>query len=286
MQYTRANIFGLTLVVGFLLPAAVPGVGIDYPYFFILVIVLMAYFLIKWDSVKKITDKSTLPEMALAIVVIGAVYAYKAIEGVPVGLLDLLVIFLGAVVFSFGLRALKKFWIPVAYGVILLAGYQIENYTPNFVSLQNWLAGVLAGSVRGLGIGASATGELVTMTTPSGAPLVLDVSSDCTGIQGILAFGMLSTMTLLDFKPRMSRLVPIFAIGFLGAFVINIVRLIVVFLTFEYLGVDAGTTMHVYFGYIIFIVWVLAFWFVAFKYLGPPRGAIPQQASVMPVLKT
>jgi len=107
------------------------------------------------------------------------------------------------------------------------------------------------------------------MILPNGSPIFLEVSGACTGLQGILAFGMLSTMSLLDLKPRISRLVPIFTIGFLGAFLINILRLLVVFLTFEYFGLDAGTTMHIYFGYLLFVGWVLAFWALAFRYLVP-----------------
>lgn len=267
----------------FLLPAAIPNVGLDYPYFFIMVIVLFAWFLFKWDSVKAISTRSSKAEMLLALSGLGAIYAFKVFEGTPVGILDLILLFLGAVVFTYGLRAMKLFWVPAAYGVVLLAGYQIENYTPNFVALQDWLAGVLAATVSAFGIGASVSGHLVTLNTSSGT-LLLDVASDCTGIQGILAFGMLSTMALLDLKPRMSRLIPIFAIGFLGAFLTNILRLVVVFLTFEYLGPDVGGSVHVYFGYLIFIVWVMAFWMIAFRYLGPARGALPRQTALAPKL--
>jgi exosortase/archaeosortase family protein len=112
------------------------------------------------------------------------------------------------------------------------------------------------------------SGHVVYLSSNTG-PLALNVESDCTGIQGILAFGLLSTMSVLDLKPRLSRLLPLFALGFLGAFLINIVRLFMVFLTFEYLGVAAGTEVHVYAGYTLFIVWVLAFWSLAFRYLGP-----------------
>lgn len=49
------NLFLLTLTAGFLLPAAIPGLGLDYPYFFILVIVLFAWLIIKLDSVKSIS---------------------------------------------------------------------------------------------------------------------------------------------------------------------------------------------------------------------------------------
>jgi len=269
MQFTRSNLFALVLAIGFLLPIAIPGVGLFTEYFFIMVIVLLAWFLIKWGSVRAITASSGRLEMTLGLLLIGADYAFNAWRASSVGLIDLNVIFIGAVIFAFGVRSFKIFWVPVAYGVILLAGYQVEAIVPNYVALQNWLASVMVQSVNALGIRASVLGDLVTMYLPNGSPIFLEVSGACTGLQGILAFGMLSTMSLLDLKPKVSRLVPIFTIGFLGAFLINILRLFVVFLTFEYFGLDAGTTMHVYFGYLLFVGWVLAFWALAFRYLVP-----------------
>ena len=277
MNLSRADVFALSIVVGYLLPLVIPNVGLDYQYFFIMVIVLFAWFLIKWNSVKAITRKSGKAEILLGSAVIVADYAFNFVRGSTVGILDLIVILLGAVVLTYGLRSLKLFWVPVAYGIILLAGYQIENYTPNYLALQNWLAGVMVSAINALGIVATASGDLVSMILPNGTSLILEVAGACTGLQGILAFGMLSTMTLLDLKPKMSRIVPIFAIGFAGAFLINILRLLVVFLTFWLFGVGAGEAMHVYFGYLIFVAWVLVFWALAFKYLVPPPAPTSSQ---------
>lgn len=277
----KSTLFVLTLAAGFLLPSILPSVGIDYPYFFIFAVVLFAWFLIKWDYLTRIDSRSNATEMVLGVAVIGADYAFNAVRGSTVGLVDFMVIFLASAVLVYGSKSLKSFWVPVVYGVVLLAGYQIENYLPNYVVLQDWLAEVMAGSMRALGIGAIVSGHLVSINLANGTPVALDIASDCTGLQGILAFGMLSTLALLDVKPRVSRLIPVFVVGFLGAFLINIVRLIVVFITFEFFGVSAGSTMHVYFGYLIFIVWVLAFWTMAFRYLGPPRGTLPQQPDTL-----
>lgn len=269
LRLTRAGVFVATVTASYLLPLAIPNVGIDYPYFFMMAIVLMAWLAIKWNAVRSIKEVGSVPEMAGALVVVGADYAFNSYRASAVGMADLVILLLAAAVFAFGLRPLKSFWVPAAYGVILLAGYQIENYTPNYIALQYWLAGVLASAVKLMGIGATAYGQLVIMDAPNGTHLLLEIDSSCTGLQGILAFGMLSTMTLLDMKPKLSRLVPLFIVGFAGAFLINVVRLFVVFLTFEYAGVDAGTTMHVYFGYAIFVAWVVAFWALAFRYLSP-----------------
>jgi len=282
MFLTRAYGFVLGLAAAYLAPIGIPGVGLDYPYFFIMSIVLLAWFIFRWEGVKSLSQRSSLLEASVGVSIIVADYAENLAAGSRVGMLDLLVIFVGVAIAFYGLRSLKFFWVPATYGIILLLGYQIENYAPNFVALQEWLANVLASSMTVLGISASVSGHLVVLNPNSNSPLFLDVESDCTGIQGILAFGMLSTMALLDMKPKLSKLIPLFAIGFAGAFLINIVRLIVVFLTFEFLGVDAGTAMHVYFGYVIFIAWVMVFWTLAFRYLAPSRVVGPSPIPISP----
>jgi len=280
LRLSRSSVFGLTLSAAFLLPLAIPNVGLDIQYFFVMVVVLAAWFIIKWDAVKKITEKGSIPEMIAGCAIILADYAYNAIKVSTIGVDDMIVIFFGVIVLTYGIRSLKLFWVPLVYGLVLLSGYQIEKYAPNYTALQDWLAGVMATAVNALGIGATVTGDIVTMNLPNGSPIYLELASACTGLQGILAFGMLSTMTLLDMKPRWSRIIPIFVIGFAGAFLINIVRLIIVFLTFEYFGIAAGTSMHVYFGYLIFVAWVLVFWAIAFKYLVPKQTTLPAGASI------
>jgi len=274
----RANIFVLFLAVAYLLPAVVPGLGLDYPYFFIMVLVLLAWFSIKWVSVRNLNSRGSSYERILGIGLILGDYVENVITGSTVGLIDLLVIFLGAIILFYGIKSFKLFWVPATYGLILLAGYQIEIYLPNFVALQDWLAGVMVSFLNAAGIVASVTSaHLVEMNLPNGSPIYLDIASACTGVQGILAFGMLSTMALLDVKPKFSRLIPLFTIGFVGAFLVNILRLFIVFLTFEYLGTEAGIDMHFYFGYVVFIVWVLAFWAMAFRYL-PARPLVVSQS--------
>jgi exosortase/archaeosortase family protein len=236
----------------------------------------------RWDKVKELSLKSGRVETILGATLIAGDYAFNAVRGSSVGVLDLLVIFVGAVIASYGLKSLRFFWVPVAYGKVLIFVYQIEGTTPNLIALQDWLAGLMASILSAMGISSKAAGEVVSMSTPSGSPILLDVRGGCTGLDGIFAFGLLSTMTLLDIKPKLARLIPIFTIGFVGAFLINILRLLVEFLTYEYAGFGAGGTMHVYLGYTVFIAWVVVFWAIAFRYLGPVQGRVPRPTSMPP----
>ncbi len=273
MRLSRPNAFALALSAGFVIPLGIPGVGLDYQYFFIMVMVLLAWFMIKWGSVKDLTRRGTKAEVVLGCLMIGSDYSLNILRGSNFGILDMIIVFVGTILAFYGLKSLRLFWIPAIYGVVLLLGYQIEAYTPNFVALQDWLAGVMASALNAIGIATSVNGHIVTVTSAAGVPLLLDVASSCTGIQGIIAFGLLSTMTVIDMKPKASRIIPIFAFGFAGAFLINILRLLVVFLTFQSFGIDAGEAMHVYFGYLVFVAWLVVFWMIAFRYLVPLQVA-------------
>jgi exosortase len=269
MKLTRADWFAFATAVGFLVPVAIPNVGIDTEFWIITVFVFLAWFIFRWDGVKGISSKGGKAEVLLGASLILADYAFNGLRRSPVGIVDLLVIFAGTIISFYGIRSLRFFWVPATYGIVLLLGYEIENIAPGFVALQDWLAGVMGWILNALGISSTVTGEFVSMSTPHGTPILLEVGGPCTGVQGIIAFGMLSTMALLDLKPTKARLIPIFAIGFLGAFLINIVRLLVMFLVYEYASLDVATTVHIYLGYVVFIAWVVVFWGIAFRYLAP-----------------
>lgn len=279
---SRPNAFVVCMAAAFLGGILIPGVGVDYTYLSITVLVLAAWFSFKWRAVKSLTSKGRAWEIVLGGALIVSLYAYKILSGAELGILDFTILFSALALSFYGIRSFSLFWVPAAYGVVLLLGYQLENLTPNYVAMQDWMAGVMGSAMSAIGVTNSVAGHYVYLN--SGArTLALSVESDCTGVQGILAFGLLSTMSVLDSKPKVSRLVPILALGFLGAFLINIVRLFAVFLTFEYLGVAAGTTVHVYLGYVLFIVWVLAFWSLAFRYLSPPPNKANQVFSTQPL---
>jgi exosortase/archaeosortase family protein len=271
---SRPNEYLLALLVALLLPLAIPGVGIDYTYFFIFILVFFAWLIMKWESFAALTDRSTLTEVVIGLSGVAVVYAYKIASSTRLGLLDMVIIFAALAVAFFGFRSFKLFWVPAAYGVVLLLGYQVENDIPNYVALQDWMAGLMASAMSTLGIASVASGHIVAVNSNSSSPLLLDVASDCTGIQGVLAFGLLASMALVDTKPKLSRLIPLFVIGFVGVFLINILRLLIVFLSFDFFGVSVGNTVHVYAGYTLFVVWILIFWSLAFKYLSPRPATV------------
>jgi exosortase/archaeosortase family protein len=133
-------------------------------------------------------------------------------------------------------------------------------------------------------IGHSVTGTVGRALEPLVRPLGFDWQLTVGIVTSFIAREVfVSTMSVLDMKTKPARLAAVLAIGFIGAFLINIVRLFGVFLAFEFLGSDIGNMVHVYLGYSLFIVWVLVFWSVAFRYLSPPPNKASEVLSTQPL---
>ena len=273
-----AEFFVVAFVASLLLPSLLPTVTENLTWIFVVVITLCAWLIIKWDALKVLKKRSNMWEVALGVGAIAAIYAENYALHKEVGLIDMALIVAAITVAFYGFRSARFFIVPAAYLVILIAGYQIESSLPQVTGLELWEAGLMTSFMRSLGIHATLSGNVVTLPTPTG-PLALQVANACTGIKGILAFGTLSSMAVLDIKVSYRRLVGILAIGFIGTFLIDLVRLASIFVTFFYIGVSAGETMHIYLGYTLFIAWVLIYWGISFRYL-IPRPA-PVQATLV-----
>lgn len=270
----KAELFTTSIFAAFLLPTIIPGTGIDYPFVFTVGIILFAWFVLKWQTLSKLTFKPRLVETTAGFALVIADYAENSVSHSNLGLIDMLLIFFALSIAFYGLGSLRFFSIPYMYLVILIIGYQVENKVPELISLQYALAGLMSELMKFVGVHSwinPSQPNIVYLQNilPDGSvnTMGLEVDGPCTGLKGILAFGLLSSMALLDTKPSRKQLVILLVGGFAGAFMINIVRLAVIFLTFEYLGVEAGKVMHIYAGYTLFIAWVVVFWSLAFRYI-------------------
>jgi exosortase/archaeosortase family protein len=270
-RLSRHLVFVIVAAAIFLGPSAIPGLGSDLPFLFTVGIVLFAWFFMKWDDFKALKFRSNILGIAIGAALILSDLAENLLARSSIGLIDMFAIFAGLTIAFYGFKSVKFFWVPMVYIVILIVGYQAEFSIPDVKALEYSLAGLMSSFMQLLGVKAAVYQNVVALYGQT--TLYLQVDGPCTGLKGILAFGMLSSMTLLDTKLTKKKMIPLLAIGFVGAFLINFVRLAAIFVAFEYLGTDIGTTFHVYLGYSLFIAWVLIFWSLAFRYMVPrPSG--------------
>lgn len=275
---SRQYLFLLFLLLAFFNPVTLLMTGTSLTFIVVVPCTLLIWLVARWDSIAEISETSKLLEklLGLGIYVLDIAYNLyrRYILGIPkspsdvgFGLIDMLIAFIGVCIAFYGLRGFRHFKLPTAYLVVLIVGYQLEYSISEVAFLQNFLANLITSVLNILGISTSVNGNLVTVQRV-GQPLAID--ADCTGVKGILAYGSLAVLMILDVKATKKRKALSTAIGFIGTFLVNILRLLTIFLVVYFFGIDAGMAVHTYLGYSLFIVWVLLFWTIAFKYLLKP----------------
>jgi exosortase/archaeosortase family protein len=285
---SRQYQFLFFLLLAFFNPVTLLVAGTSLTFIVVVPCTLLVWFAAKWDDITGISETSRLQEKLLGLGIYLLDIAYnlyrRYILGIPktpsdvgFGLIDMLITFVGVCIAFYGLTGFKHFKLPTAYLVVLIVGYQLESSITEITFLQNYLANLITSMLNTLGIATSVNGNLVTIES-AGQPLAID--ANCTGVKGMLAYGSLAVLMILDVKTTNKRKALSTAIGFIGTFLVNILRLLTIFLAVYFFGIDVGMAVHIYLGYSLFIVWVLLFWIIAFKYLLKPRESLPEPSLI------
>lgn len=273
MNIYRHHLFLIFTMLAFFAPLLLFGTSLT----FIVVVpfTILIWFAARWQEIIKIGERSNRVEIVFAT----GIYAANLIRNAlgfsesfqGIGLFDMLVAFLAVCIAFYGLKGLKQFILPTAYLSILIVGYQLEYAITEVAFLQNSLAHLMASILNAFNITASASNNLVTLYSSQGNKYYLLIDAPCTGIKGMLAYGSLAVLMILDVKATYKRKLLWTAIGAIGTFIVNILRLLSIFLAAYFLEIDTALAIHTYLGYSLFIVWILIFWTIAFKYMLTPE---------------
>ncbi len=265
----RPLLFLLSTMLAFFAPLLLFGTSLTF--IVIVPFTILIWFLTRWKEITGIRERSNFLEMLLALgmyfsnIMRNALGFLESFQGI--GLFDMFVAFISVCIAFYGIKGLKQFILPTAYLSILIVGYQLEFAITEIVLLENFLAHLMASILNVFTITASANNNLVTLYSRLGNPYLLRVDAPCTGIKGMLAYGSLAILMILDIKTTYKRKALWATIGAVGTFSVNILRLLSIFLAAYFLEIDTALVIHTHLGYSLFIVWVLVFWIIAFKYL-------------------
>jgi len=220
----------------------------------------------------KVEFKGNLYEIIFGVLLIAGNMMRNIVFTNSFGIFDMLVMLVGLYLIFFGLRATRFFLPLIAYTIILLVGYQLEFLLEQVKVLEYFLASLMGSMLKSLNIVSWVAGNIVIMIDRTGETHNLAIDGPCTGIKGMLAYGALAALLVFDVKAPVKRKAIAILIGLLGTLLVNILRLALIFLAVYFLGVEAGLLIHTYLGYSLFIIWVLSFWTIAFKYLSPLKS--------------
>lgn len=117
-----------------------------------------------------------------------------------------------------------------------------------------------------IGIPSSSSGNLVTLQFQDGTVQTLAISAYCAGLYSFSIFlsAFFSFVLVFErFRPRM--LVLVLLMGLLVAYLGNLVRMVLIGVIGYYRGMDALRWAHENVGWIIFLLWSTAFWWLILR---------------------
>lgn len=268
----RPYLFLIFTMLGFFAPLLLFGTSLTF--IVIVPFTILIWFVARWEEISEIRETGNLVEILLA----PAMYFLNLVRNAlgfsngfqGIGLFDMLIAFVAVCLAFYGFKGLKQFILPTIYISILIVGYQLEFAIIEVSFLENFLAHLISSILNVFGIVTFTNNNLVSLYSRQGNYYNLLIDASCTGIKGMLAYGSLAILMILDIKTTYKRKLIWTAIGLIGTFIVNILRLLSIFLAAYLLEIETAVAIHTYLGYSLFIVWVLIFWTIAFKYMSTP----------------
>ncbi|GEM_PF-2934263 len=234
-------------------------------------------------------------EMAVGLLVCAGSFVFdlatRGIFGGGYGQTDYVIFVLGVILFFFGYRHIREVAVPIVLVVGLagaLKGLQLV-YEHFFETVADWFVDVVVWITGpgGMGYpvykGALPYGIPPQYVSPSGLVeeagaltvfglnenSTLVIAWGCTGLRSLLMFAFILSALIIPLPIPGRRKALWMAIGVSGAFLINLLRMVMLVLIMYYR--DSATMMwvHTHLGDFLFVVWVAVFWslFVHFEKL-------------------
>lgn len=186
---------------------------------------------------------------------------------------------LGLFLVFFNITALKEAFTSVFLILAASAGpivsrwaeFYFKPFVPFFTSL-------IVAIMNAVGIKAKIPDsypDTVILYTPN-TPTMYQIIWECIGFESAFLFGLVLIILLFEGPGSKKTKILWSAMGLLGTMLLNIFRLVLIFVTEYVFGRGISTTVHYSVGYVLFIVWI-----TAFLYLFSKREAIQEKIKLV-----
>lgn len=219
--------------------------------------------------------------IALGIaIIVGTLLYNEVLSSQPeIGDLDLLSIILGGLLVAYPFTS-EAFKVETCFALLFVAMVTVILVIPQALlsigqnsSSGNWyvyymLAAPFAGALNLLGIDAGANAEFVSITFNDGTVHVLAISAACAGLYSFSIFVSAFFSFVLVFEKLSLKInLLVLSIGLLIAYLGNLVRMTIIGVVGFYSGMDALLWAHDNIGWMVFLSWSSAFWFIVIRFV-------------------
>ena len=158
-----------------------------------------------------------------------------------------------------------------------LAKASFGGATPMELFIEHALIAPMAGALAAFGFEPTVSGQYITFDTADGGRMRLLVGVACSGLQAMGLFGGILLVYVIAEKPGWMRGLLWSAIGLLGVYAVNVMRLISLGLVGHQWGSDALQWAHANLGWVFFVGWTGLF---AWLTIARPRARRGRGATV------
>lgn len=219
-----------------------------------------------------------IPAQRNVTILLGISLIFLSIINIPLGfgnppfsIGDFSILLSGIGLIIIGLYNIRSYMVSMVLPAIIVLGFQVYELVlrneqalaaplvPPTVFLSTTL-------IRILGIPAASQSNMITMTAKSGETIRLLVNPECTGIWSLVTFSAILLMVLFTFPEAISlKGALLVGIGYVGTYIGNILRIGAISMS-GYISGPSGAIedTHLYFGWMIFLIWMAIFWYYFF----------------------
>jgi len=159
-----------------------------------------------------------------------------------------------SILILFGLTELfyvqiQKAFLPISYGIITILTYAITAFLSLFTTI----------SARSI-----ADYYLVGFLNIGGERISVMFNPPCAGIESIILYAITCTLILPELKIGLGTKIIYTLIGLIGTFLTNAIRILIIFLSGFFFGINGLLLAHSM-GHYLFLAWMVLFWYFLLK---------------------
>ncbi|MEM3396810.1 MAG: archaeosortase/exosortase family protein [Thermoplasmata archaeon] len=290
IRNNKFTLFVLT-ILGSVLLSNLAGYEGALSVFFVFAVVMLMVVYIKFEFYRDDHELPDFNEFIFALAVLAFSFISVPLktlvsggENTGFGVTNYAIFLAGVLFLFYGYRKIKYTY-PVLALLVSLSILNILFYSENtglYAAAANILAkpeaDALAGFLSSIGIeswsglAGSGQGALLYIQTHKGVSQMW-IAGGCTGVMGMGTFAALSSALVLNFRTKWWLKPLIVVIGTIGAFFVNMLRLLTLALLLYYYDMPTMLWWHKneYFalGDLYQMIYMCCFWLLAFKYMIP-----------------
>jgi exosortase/archaeosortase family protein len=233
------------------------------------------FLVLKNQKLRSIKEATALSRILGLAAIIGSFFLQNALRlAVPTaafyGGANYFIFLFGLFLVFFELSGLKEAFTPLFFIAAATSSYVVASWLKPYFSPHLYdIASPIVNILRMLGVNATLNNlgsiPLISLRSLSGNIVRAYFVYECIGVFSTLVFSIILVVVLIEDPSGWRAKLLASAIGVLGTFALNIVRITIILLTDYFYGAEAGATVHYIIGYALFSAWLAFFLFIYSK---------------------